>query len=396
MPVSNRYPKPKTRPRSSPNVGPTRRPIAPYRPTRPFSWTPPIREPGKFPGLARPAIPPFGRRAVPPGVLAPVMGSVSFRWALMALRLYPWLSLGLLAWELWNLYKSWNPPTGGNFCRDPSGGSTQWWWTPHDHCYASYSDAGFSKEWSDGRPYLHKREYLIPGDRFNVPLEYTGPYTAPIGPSPLPDGEIVPEISPYMPPMLPWPLVPWEPIAVPPFAPQPIPVPRPRWVPQRPNPEAAPGPPFSPPVDVGPDPSRRPRPVRAPRPRPEPLPEPIRARPPGRGVKERKLQGSARSRKLLGLLLSGASEGFDLLDALHDALPKEFRAKADHPNAKFLSLYQNWDKVDMNEAFENIWRNQAEDRYFGQKFGEMQDALSEAGLDFPMPRDIGGQFTHIR
>lgn len=391
MPVSNRYPKPNGGGRDFRPTNPTRRPRAPYRPTRPFTWTPPKRVPGKFPGLPRP-VAPFGRRMVPPGVLMPVMEGVSLRWAMMALRLFPWLSLGLLLWELWNLYKSWNPPTNGVHCRDPSGGRTAWWWTPHNHCYADYSDAAFSKEWSVGRPYLHKREYLIPNDPFNVPLEYTGPYTAPIGPSPLPDWEIVPEIVPYMPPMLPWPIVPWEPIAVPPLAPQPVPIPRPRWVPMLPNPESPPGPNE----DVGPDPSRPPRGVRRPRPRPEPLPEPIRARPPGRRVKERKLQGSARNRKLLGLLLSGASEGFDLLDALHDALPKKYRAKADHPNAKFQALYQNWDKVDMNDAFENIWRNQVEDRYFGQKFGEMQDALSEAGLDFPMPRDIGGQFTHIR
>lgn len=438
MPVSNRYPKPNPGPRDFRPPGSDRRHLKPFRPTRPFQWSPPIKEPGKFPGVPRPGVP-FGKRMpIPPGVLQPVMAGVAYRWAVMALRLYPWLALGLTLWELWQLYKAWNPPPGGNFCARSDGTPDYWYWSPHQHCYADATSTAKDprfKEWSVGAPVLrHSNE--VPRLNYLVrPLEWYGPYDfAPPDIPPLPEvGAPLPVTIPYLPPTLPWPVLPWEPIAVPPLSPQPLPIPRPPWVPQLPNPEAEPGPDpwfpdvppeyepgvrpnprpvpgtrpwpvyppyhpdagFWPPGQEATDPSGRPGPGS--RPRPQPLPEPSPARPPGRRVKERKLSASSRQRKLLGMLASGASEGFDLLDALFDALPDSIKRRfKDHPNEKFKALYRHWDKVDMNKAFENIWRNQVEDRYFGQKFGEMQDALSEAGLDFPSLRDIGGNFTGLR
>jgi len=366
----------------------------------------------------------------------------------MALRLFPYIGWGLLVWDLWNLYNSWSPPPTGNKCENPRGTPEVWYWCPHQHCLGDFRGVWADparRQWSSGNNVLRHGNWYAPGDDYAMPIEWWGPYTGDPGFPPLPPSPLEPlpiEVIPTLPPVLPYPIVPWVPIAVPPLAPQPLPIPRPPWVPVFPNPEQPPGPepviippwapqpsyppvttpgeipgwwenprpganpnpnpnPWTPPPvgandpDVTPQPNVRPRRSRFPRPRHETKPEPVRARRPGRGTKERKLGATAGQRRALGLLASGISEGFDLLDALHDALPKEFQGK-DHPNSKFKALYDHWDKVNMDEAFANIWKNQATDKYYGEFFKKVQDQLSEAGLDFPSLRDIGGNFGAFR
>lgn len=419
MPSSNRYPK------SNPGRGdfrppqPTRRPLKPYRPTRPFQWTPPIKEPGKFPGLPRPSKP-FGTRIPLPGTLAPVLPRVAFPLGRLALRMVPWLGWGLLVWDLYNLYQQWNPPSGTD-CNPPNGNPEYYRWLPNVACGFLYGSAdSFSREWSVGNPYLGHRQELFEDPAwygYLQAIDWSGPYEENPGFPTMPEVG-VPGGSPVYipPPQSPVPILPWVPIAVPVFAPQPIPLPRPRWVPLLPNPEQAPGPdpwnpekplpeeenrpgtvrPGSPSANAAPGglvrPSPYPEPTPSPGPRPQPNPFP--ARKPGRGVKERKLKGTAGQRKVMGLLLSGASEGFDLLDALHEALPKKLQGK-DHPKAKFEALYRHWDKVNMDEAFANIWKNQVEDRYYGEQFQKMQDAFSELGLDFPSLKNIFGNWSQF-
>lgn len=382
-----------------------------------------MKEPGKFPGMPRPAMP-FGKRVPLPGKLPVVMPRVAFPLGRMAGRLFPWLGLGLLAWELWMLYQNYAPPEDMNGCRAIKPDRRQYYgYLPYDFCF---SDSGvldlMQPVWSPG----YNAWYIVqpnndppnPNRQESVSFKVLNPAEF----HPVPGRDFTPppgETIPYLPPQPMFPVVPWVPIAVPPLSPQPLPIPRPPFVPEYPNPEQPPGPvvippprpglepnpqpvPWSPPhtgfpsdPDAEAGPGKRPRPGRRPRPEPTPQPEPFPARRPGRGKKERKLRGTAGQRRLLGWLLSAASEAGDLLEALHDALPKDFQGK-DHPKSMFEALYKHWDKVNMDEAFANIWNNQVEDKYFGEFFKAFQDAASEAGLDFPSLRDVGGNFGQFR
>lgn len=370
--------------------------------------------------MPRPAKP-FGRRVPLPGNLAPVLPRVSFPLGRLALRLFPWIGLGLLLWDLYQLYNSYQFPSQYK-CRDGSNRRQGYLYIPGEGSCGSFTDEIYhqNRTWSVGNPTLALVQAFDPPESFYtfwqvLEYQYFPALNSPGNPgvAPEPGGE--PVIIP--PPVSPVPIIPWIPIAVPVYAPQPLPIPRPRWVPVLPNPEAAPGPdPWNPEAPMPEEEPHRPgtirpgfpsgntapgagRPSPYPPPRPIPgpnaLPQPFPARKPGRNVKERKMKASAGTRRLLGWAASAYSEASDILDAIHDALPKKYQGK-DHPKAKFEAIYRHADKIDMNKAFENIWRNQVEDRYFGQKFGEMQDALSELGLDFPMPRDIGGVFGNTR
>lgn len=382
MPSTNRYPKsnPVSAGGSRPQTYP-RRPLAPYRPTRP--WTPPVRKPAVFPGLPRPTVP-FGKRLPLPGLIPPVVPRVTLPWIRVFARLNPWLFAALTLYELWQLYQQWEAPGDANQCgRVVNPGFPQYVrYTQYGFCWSDVwglDPAISSTSWSSAYRYLTQFQPRNYPSNWSCESIWWKEVTAPephpelpeVGlPEPVPDFILPP--SPMLPQM------PWFPITVPPLAPMPSPIPRPPFIPQMPNPEA-----VSPPVGnypPGQEPGSRPRPRKR-----------LNPRPPGRGVKERKLKGTAQQRKFLGWLLSGASEANDLLDALHDALPKEFQGR-DHPASKWEALYKHWDKVDMSEAFTNIWNNQATDKYYGEAFKKLQEGLSEAGFDFPSPRDIGGQF----
>ena len=383
MPSSNRYPKPNpVRPGGSRPQTYPRRTRPPYRPTRPFS--PPVRKPAVFPGMPRP-VGPFGKRLPLPGYIPPVVPRIAYPWLRVFSRLNPWLFAAVTLYELWQLYKQWDTPAGANICRPA---------TPGFPKYMRYLRYGFctqgfvitdpviaSTNWQPLKPYLSEVEPMnVPNNRKMRTLWWK--YIPPEEPHPEmpPEGLPLPEVVPILPPVPLVPQIPWFPISVPPLSPVPPPIHRPPFVPPMPNPET-----NAPPVGNYP-PGHEP----APRSRVRPQ-QRLRPRPPGRRVKERKLKGTAQQRKFLGWLLSSASEANDLLDALHDALPKEFQGR-DHPASKWEALYKNWDKVDMSEAFTNIWNNQATDKYYGEAFKKLQDGLSEAGFDFPSPRDIGGQF----
>ena len=90
-----------------------------------------------------------------------------------------------------------------------------------------------------------------------------------------------------------------------------------------------------------------------------------------------------RMRRLLGWLISAASEGGDFLDSLYDALPDSLRSSDDDTAAKFNKVFFNLDKVDFTEAVQNLIANQVEDRYFGKAFGDMTSALEDFGVELP-------------
>lgn len=383
MPSSNRYPKVNpVRPGGSRPQTYPRRTLAPYRPSRP--WAPPVRKPGVFPGQPRP-FGPFGKRLPLPGRIPPVVPRIALPWLRVFSRLNPWLFAALTLYELWQLYQEWSPPGDRSMCaRLPKPYPQYVSYTGYGFCWSDtpYNPGvTFHRNWSPAHPYLtqhqprnfptHKRHESLWWKK--IPATDPHPEMPPVGlPEPVPAF-----ILPPQPMFVPFP---WIPIAVPPLSPMPAPIPRPPFIPMFPNPEEG----YSPRGNEAPNYPRRVKP------KPKPQPK-LNPRPPGRGTKERKLSGTAQQRKFLGWLLSGASEAGDILEALHDALPKEFQGR-DHWASMFEHLYKHWDKVDMNEAFTNIWNNQVSDRYYGKAFQELQDALSEAGFDFPSPRDIGGQF----
>lgn len=111
-----------------------------------------------------------------------------------------------------------------------------------------------------------------------------------------------------------------------------------------------------------------------------------RPRPPRKGEKERKVRASAGLRRFLGWVLSTGSEVGDFLDSLWDALPKEYQTRDATMAEKFSDLYGNLDRVDMNEAFQNLIENMHEDRITGEQFEKFNKGLEQWGLELPSLR----------
>ena len=128
------------------------------------------------------------------------------------------------------------------------------------------------------------------------------------------------------------------------------------------------------------------RPIPGPSARPGLNPRPKR---PGKGVKERKLQGGGRTRGALGWLLSNYSEAGDMLDALHSALPEKLQ-KGRTPYEKFKDLYAHPDQIDMVKAMGNLINDQVSDPKMAEFFQKSQEALAQWGLQLGDLKGIGG------
>lgn len=111
--------------------------------------------------------------------------------------------------------------------------------------------------------------------------------------------------------------------------------------------------------------------------------------PPRQGERERKAYSSGK----LGLLLLGTlgkvTEALDVLEALHDALPPEFKAgwyklhkrggeefylrrRSASPQEMVADLWAHWNEIDLNDALVNIIKNQLEDAAIGRLGSEAQ------------------------
>lgn len=105
--------------------------------------------------------------------------------------------------------------------------------------------------------------------------------------------------------------------------------------------------------------------------------------PPGRGRKEKKVGGVPR---LVAAAIGGVSEGFDLIDALYDALPwwvtRGVRGSAMNPRhppcqtpqCKAAALYDHWNDINMEQALVNMAGEGAKDRYWGEWGNHNRDA----------------------
>lgn len=178
-------------------------------------------------------------------------------------------------------------------------------------------------------------------------------------------------------------------IILPPNLPEWQPMPHP-WIDPLPNPNAPTVPPLAHPPYNKPHVGLPEASIRG-RGRTEKIPtraeEPQPLRRPRRRERERKIRiadmPDKRMRRLLGWLISAASEGGDFLDSLYDALPDSLRSSDDDTAAKFNKVFFNLDKVDFTEAVQNLIANQVEDRYFGKGFGDMTSALEDFGVELP-------------
>lgn len=370
----------------STNRYPVARP-QPVRPSRPV-WVPandnrprvrvPIPANDNWGGrLARPAgasrIPAAAAARMLPRVLARAIPLVGFAWT---------------AWELYNLWKDWSgssgfaPPVGWvKLSEEPRPTDT---WRP--------SSWGGFKAWSyrGGSPFP---AYIWPGDTYPLPdtfpdadphywwewVDYPPGYWPPgeeyqavrsvwgrdfSVENPLPPREVLVPDIPYI-------EVPWE---IPlPLKPTPVPV----------NPPVRPPwgrPPNAENPDPGGEPSVPPRPV-----------SPLNPRPPGPGVRERKVKGNRGFRAVLGAALSGYSEVGDLVDAIYDALPKKYQLKTDKTIAdKLKTLWKHIDRVRMGDAMANIVEDQVSDPKMAEAFDYMQKQLEAWGLDVPGLRGVEG------
>lgn len=102
-----------------------------------------------------------------------------------------------------------------------------------------------------------------------------------------------------------------------------------------------------------------------------------------RGTKERKIRGKNLLHffsRLLGKILSGYSEVGDFVDSIHDALPKKYQTKDGNMLDKLNDIYENWDKVDMSDAIENLVKNEIEDQIVGRIIGRIDKSFRSVGF----------------
>lgn len=109
---------------------------------------------------------------------------------------------------------------------------------------------------------------------------------------------------------------------------------------------------------------------------------PVVREPPPSGEKQRKvITKSAAVGVALYKALHRTSEGFEIIDAVYDALPDDVKKRWYRPERqgdqygpyglhgadwKLRALYHNWHRLDPVEAIKNIFRNEFEDRLYGR------------------------------
>lgn len=97
---------------------------------------------------------------------------------------------------------------------------------------------------------------------------------------------------------------------------------------------------------------------------------------PGRGNKEKKFIATVPLQHIVARIANGVTETKDFIDAIHDALPKQYQARAPNrgrwvrseapPQAKAAAIYTHINKIDWKEAWKNVLENQVEDMVIGK------------------------------
>lgn len=317
------------------------------------------------------------------------------RWLRLFLRLNPLIGAALTLWELYDLYRWYQEylerglhPEGSNrlTCANDNPAWSRrmsFWYGSGDLliCESFWyppgaPEPGQSNTWSpfsqwwvewENRPEVDPNNWWwmratrfptdpggnptwIPEDGF-----YPKPWTPPF---------LEPDIRPP----------PWDEPFVEPNRPLPPTPPRPRYKPDKRLPEK----PLLPEDTFRDEPTFRPQPDG----RDHPLPRRPRKRERERKVRLRDMPNK-RLRRIMGWLLSAASEGGDFLDIMYGALPKKLQNEDADMSEKFQTVFTNLDKVDFDKFVSDLWQNEVNDRYFGKGFKDMSDALEAFGLELP-------------
>lgn len=328
----------------------------------------------RFPG--RPTVPKqFGRR-LPPAALQ--VAKRSFQAARL-LRVVPWLAWGITAYDVYSYLKR-NRAVGGTefdrtaytrtgLCRGGGSPASRFianctaLFAPAEPVYNPVNPATIYI-WKQDRNQKHG---ALPGYYAWFPSEIWTRKAGVVGkvfPRTLPQ----PDASPAH-----WPAV--DPFVLPPFSPQPAPIPLPRNAVTKNLPDPYRGD-WS---EAGPAPGPRVRAGTA-----------HRIAPPGSNVKEKK----SKLRAGFSLALRGAyfaTEVVDFIEALYDgvyvpgynfppALPKEFLARGLSPQEKARVLYENWDAIDVQQALFNLAANQLIDLAVGSSIGNANKFATDIGI----------------
>lgn len=114
-----------------------------------------------------------------------------------------------------------------------------------------------------------------------------------------------------------------------------------------------------------------------------------RAPPKGPNVTEKKVKTTNRIFQLVQTGFHGYTEAVDAIDAVYDALPKQYRPKATFKDGKWYSvtptqkleaLVRNLDKVDGGEALLNLLKNHFTDEIIGRALGGAQTEATTRGI----------------
>lgn len=338
---------------------------------------------------------------------------------LIAPRLFPWLNVLSLGFDLYNMYRVRRPDEYVGFhveenCRAADDGPTT---LPYPDCAgartagtsppsvvfpvteavisfstSAFFDVIFGNDYykravyyvSDADPNvgpypLKNKAWAYPPNWFDDPQKHPGKEAKPtpgVNPAPLPDlTPIDPFSAPIGVPMsTPRPVPYW---AIPGLRPNPMrsPVERTHRGPARAPvraPVRAPGP-ITVPVEI-PTIVIEPVPVGVPGPGGSPAPAPVSrsnaARPvgpPPARTKETKALVAPVWWPVVKWALNGITEGLDAFYAIYDALPLRYKARgARRFEQHAAALYRNFEHVDWNKALENMIRNEVEDAILGR------------------------------
>lgn len=125
-------------------------------------------------------------------------------------------------------------------------------------------------------------------------------------------------------------------------------------------------------------------------PLPHSAPKTHELRPPRDNEKEGKVKASALAVYALKAV-NHVTEGIDFVNALYDALPTEYRPKFKDTNYELLNvtpekkakaIFQNFDKINLAEALQNLISNEFEDRLIGEVGQWTGDISRDLGLNY--------------
>lgn len=105
-----------------------------------------------------------------------------------------------------------------------------------------------------------------------------------------------------------------------------------------------------------------------------------RRRPPGKGVKERKVRlaggKAAVAYAVLSKAFGQATEYEDFIDGFYKSIPQKDRPKCKTLQCKVAAVYKNWDKIDMGEAIGRVLMNEIQDAAYGHIGQRIREATA--------------------